>query len=78
MNFIFLGAGYCSKFVIPLLSDNFKIICTHNETIKEWVQDYKYNVERTTFKNFSTNFESYLKKKVSYLIQFHQIEKGIL
>ena len=46
MNFIFLGAGYCSKFIIPLLSDNFKIICTHNETVKEWVQDYKYNLER--------------------------------
>ena len=76
MNFIFLGAGYCSKFVIPLLSNNFKIICTHNETIKEWVQDYKYNVERTTFKNFSTNFESYLKKKSFILNSIPPDRKG--
>ncbi len=76
MNFIFLGAGYCSRFVIPLLPDNFKIICTHNETLKEWDQDYKYNIKRVTFKNFSKNFGSYLKKKSFILNSIPPDSKG--
>ena len=78
MNFIFLGAGYCSKFVIPLLSNNFKIICTHNETIKEWVQDYKYNVERTTFKKFFYKLRILSKKKSFILNSIPPDRKGIL
>ena len=35
LKFIFFGAGYCSKYIIPLLPKNCEIICTHNLKIKK-------------------------------------------
>ncbi len=60
LKFIFFGAGYCSKYIIPLLPKNCEIICTHNLKIKNNPYDQNYNIKRFTFKNF-------LKKKETLL-----------
>ena len=45
LKFIFFGAGYCSKYIIPLLPKNCEIICTHNLKIKKNSDDKKYNLK---------------------------------
>ena len=35
MKIIFFGAGYCSRFIIPLLPKKTEIICTHKSTLKK-------------------------------------------
>ena len=49
MKFIFFGAGYCSKFLIPLLPKKAEIICTHNKEIKKDVNDKKHNIKRIIY-----------------------------
>jgi|TARA_B100000287_G_scaffold360449_1_gene352870 nucleoside-diphosphate-sugar epimerase len=60
MKFIFFGAGYCSRFVIPLLPMGTEIICTHNEAIKKQENDKMYSLKRLKLKDF-------LKKKDFYM-----------
>ena len=60
MKFIFFGAGYCSRFIIPLLPKGGEIICTHNETIKKQENDKLYNLRRLKLTDF-------LKKKDFYM-----------
>ena len=55
MKLIFFGAGYCSKYIIPILGKKFQIICTHNEKIKPEIFDKDCNVTRITFKEFTNN-----------------------
>ena len=67
MRLVFFGAGYCSKFLIPLVGNSFEIICTHNDVIKEEKFDKKFNVQRYTFKNFRKNSKNILKSS-QYII----------
>ena len=52
MKFIFFGAGYCSRYIIPLLPKEFEIICTHNEKIKKQKDDKNFNLKRLCFNEF--------------------------
>ena len=67
LKFIFLGAGYCSKYVIPLLPKNCEIICTHNLKIKQESDDHKYNLKRLCFKDFLSQKDTLL-KDVSFIL----------
>ncbi len=52
MKLIFFGAGYCSRFIIPLLGKRYDIICTHNKLIKRQEFDGKLNIKRMLFEDF--------------------------
>ena len=52
MKFIFFGAGYCSRYLIPLLPMGTEIICTHNEAIKKQENDKLYSLKRLKLKDF--------------------------
>ena len=67
IKFIFFGAGYCSKYIIPLLPKNCEIICTHNLKIKENSDDKKYNLKRLCFNDFLKDKETLL-KDVSFIL----------
>ena len=67
LKFIFFGAGYCSKYIIPLLPKNCEIICTHNLKIKENSDDKKYNLKRLCFNDFLKDKETLL-KDVSFIL----------
>ena len=67
LKFIFFGAGYCSKYIIPLLPKNCEIICTHNLKIKENSDDKKYNLRRLCFNDFLKDKETLL-KDVSFIL----------
>ena len=61
LKFIFFGAGYCSKYIIPLLPKNYEIICTHNLKIKSTPDDCKHNIKRICFNDFLKKKEILLK-----------------
>ena len=67
IKFIFFGAGYCSKYIIPLLPKNCEIICTHNHKIKKNSDDKKYNLKRLCFNDFLKKKEILL-KDVSFIL----------
>ena len=67
IKFIFFGAGYCSKYIIPLLPKNSEIICTHNLKIKKSSDDNKYNLIRLCFNDFLKEKETLL-KGVSFIL----------
>lgn len=67
LKFIFFGAGYCSKYIIPLLPKSCEIICTHNLKIKENSDDKKYNLKRLCFNDFLKDKETLL-KDVSFIL----------
>ena len=48
----FFGAGYCSRYLIPLLPMGTEIICTHNEAIKKQENDKLYSLKRLKLKDF--------------------------
>ena len=60
MKVIFFGAGYCTKYIIPLLPENSKIICTHKEDITPEKFDKKFNLKRLNIKKFFENRDYYL------------------
>ena len=60
MKVIFFGAGYCTKYIIPLLPKNSKIICTHKQDIKPEKFDKKFNLKRLNIKKFFENRDYYL------------------
>ena len=55
MKLIFFGAGYCSRYILPLLGEEFQIICTHNKNIKNEDFDKKKKITRITFDDFVKN-----------------------
>ena len=67
LKFIFFGAGYCSKYIIPLLPKDCEIICTHNLKIKANSDDKKYNLKRLCFNDFLKDKETLL-KNVSFIL----------
>jgi len=67
MKFIFFGAGYCSKYIIPLLPKNCEIICTHNVKIKNDSSDQNYNLKRFCFNDFLKKKEILL-NDVSFIL----------
>ncbi len=67
LKFIFFGAGYCSKYIIPLLPKDCEIICTHNLKIKANSDDKKYNLKRLCFNDF-LNDKEILLKDVSFIL----------
>ena len=67
LKFIFFGAGYCSKYIIPLLPKNYEIICTHNLKIKSTSDDFKYNIKRICFNDFLKKKEILL-EGVSFIL----------
>jgi len=58
MKIIFLGAGYCSRFIIPLVDKETEIICTHNDKITTQKFDKNLNLKRVTFKQLIKEKES--------------------
>ena len=50
MKIIFLGAGYCSRFIIPLIDKKTEIICTHQDKITPQKFDKDLNLKRVTFR----------------------------
>ena len=46
MKFFFIGAGYCSRFIIPHVWKDFETICTHENQIKHEKFDKKFKVKR--------------------------------
>jgi len=59
MKIIFLGAGYCSRFIIPLVDKETEIICTHNDKITTQKFDKNLNLKRVTFKQLIKEKESF-------------------
>ena len=76
LKFIFFGAGYCSKYIIPLLPKNYEIICTHNLKIKSTSDDFKYNIKRICFNDFLKKKEILLKGTSFILNSIPPTEKG--
>ena len=76
MKIIFFGAGYCTKYIIPLLPKNSKIICTHKEDVKPEQFDKKFNLKRLSLKNFFENKDFYLNDSNFILNSIPPIEKG--
>jgi len=76
LKFIFFGAGYCSKYIIPLLPKNCEIICTHNYKIKNNSDDQKYNLKRFIFNDFLKKKEILLKGASFILNSIPPTEKG--
>ena len=76
LKFIFFGAGYCSKYIIPLLPKNYEIICTHNLKIKSTPDDCKHNIKRICFNDFLKKKEILLKGASFILNSIPPTEKG--
>ena len=55
MKIIFLGAGYCSKFIIPKLPKTAKIICTHYQKTRNQPFDSRYELTRIKFDDLKKN-----------------------
>ena len=76
LKFIFFGAGYCSKYIIPLLPKNYEIICTHNLKIKSTPDDCKHNIKRICFNDFLKKKEILLKGASFILNSIPPTDKG--
>ena len=76
LKFIFFGAGYCSKYIIPLLPKNYEIICTHNLKIKSTPDDCKHNIKRICFNDFLKKKEILLKGASFILNSIPPTERG--
>lgn len=85
MKVLFLGGGYCSEFIIPLLPEDSKIYSTHTKLpYKEEFKNFK-NVKRLVYKNFFEEKTQLLSEFTHILISippsengdisFHEIEK---
>ena len=59
MKIIFLGAGYCSRFIIPLIDKKTEIICTHQDTITPQSFDKDFNLKRVTFRQLIKDKEKF-------------------
>ena len=66
MKIIFLGAGYCSRFVIPKLPKTASIICTHYQEIKNQPFDSKYKLIRMKLDDLKKN-QNYFKNATHIL-----------
>ncbi len=53
MKLLFFGAGYCSRYILPILSKRAQIICTHSKKIRPENFDKKKNITRFTFQEFT-------------------------
>tara|TARA_B100000963_G_scaffold352527_1_gene365837 strand:- start:447 stop:1307 length:861 start_codon:yes stop_codon:yes gene_type:complete len=76
LKFIFFGAGYCSKYIIPLLPKDCEIICTHNLKIKINSDDKKYNLKRYCFNDFLKEKDLLLKDASFILNSIPPTEQG--
>ena len=55
MRLIFFGSGYCSNFIIPLIGNDFEVICTHKNKIKAQAFDKNLQIKRMLFDEFFDN-----------------------
>ena len=60
MRLVLFGAGYCSKFILPLIPISWKIIGTHKKKPNNENKAEKYNIERYSFSDFIKNKKSLL------------------
>jgi|TARA_B100000287_G_scaffold433201_1_gene494357 nucleoside-diphosphate-sugar epimerase len=67
MKFIFFGAGYCSRFIIPYLPKTWEIICTHKNKVIQQKEDKNSNLIRMYFKDFLSN-KKVLMDNVSFIL----------
>ncbi len=67
MKIIFFGAGYCSRFIIPLLPKKTEIICTHKSTLKKEGFDENYNIKRLKLVDFKKNKKKFFKNTTHIL-----------
>lgn len=76
MKFIFIGAGYCSEFVIPLLPKNCKIIGIHKSLPpKLRYKKFEY-VQRFDFESFLRNKKNILRGTTHVLVSIPPDEDG--
>ncbi len=78
MKIIFFGAGYCTKYIIPLLPQNAEIICTHNNFIKPEKFDCKFNIKRLLFRDIVNDKKKYFKNATHILNSIPPKESGDL
>ena len=52
MKLIFFGAGYCSKYILPRMSSETEIICTHNHNLTKEKFDEDLGIKRFIFSKF--------------------------
>ena len=76
MKIIFFGAGYCVKYIIPLLPKNTEIICTHNKAIKPESFDSELNIKRLSFSEILSNKNNFLKNTTHILNSIPPKESG--
>tara|TARA_B110001452_G_scaffold239165_1_gene220044 strand:+ start:57 stop:929 length:873 start_codon:yes stop_codon:yes gene_type:complete len=76
MKFIFVGAGYCSEFIIPLLSKNCKIIGIHKSLPPKSRYKYFNYVQRYDYANFLDEKKNILKGVTHILVSIPPNEKG--
>ena len=67
MKFIFFGAGYCSRFIIPYLTITCEIICTHKNKFIQQKEYKNSNLIRMYFKDFLSN-KKVLMDNVSFIL----------
>lgn len=78
MKILYLGAGYCSEFVTPLIKDKAEIIAVHSKrpfNIK--FKEFK-NIQRLTFEDFLSLKEKILKNTTHILISIPPDNQGDL
>ena len=76
MKFIFVGAGYCSEFIIPLLSKNCKIIGIHKSLPPKLRYKYFNHVQRYDYKSFLNDKKDILQGVTHILVSVPPDEKG--
>jgi nucleoside-diphosphate-sugar epimerase len=67
MKIIFFGAGYCSRFIIPLLPKKTEIICTHKSILKTESFDGKYKIRRLKLVDFKKKRKEYFENTTHIL-----------
>ena len=77
MKFIFVGAGYCSEFIIPLLSKNCKIIGIHKSLPPKLRYKYFNHVQRYDYKSFLDDKKDILQGVTHILVSVPPDEKEI-
>ena len=76
MKIIYLGAGYCSEFLTPLIQDKAEIIGVHSQSpFKIKFKDFR-NIQRFTFEDFLYLKEKILKDTTHILVSIPPDNRG--
>ena len=61
MKVIFFGAGYCTKYIIPLLPSSAEIKCTHHKKVKKQEFDENFKISRICLSNINKDSDNFFR-----------------